>query len=240
MAELRVVIADDAALVREGLARLLRDLSIDVVGTAADGEAAVAIVRDLAPDVAILDIRMPPTFVDEGLRAAEAIRALPGSPIGVLVLAQAVEPATAQRLLAGGTRGTGYLLKERVGGPDDLVDAVRRVAAGGSVVDPAVVEALLARHHVRGPLDELTEREREVLALVAQGRSNAAIAARLVVSERTVETHVATILSKLHLEPAADDHRRVLAAITYLRAGGVPSPAVGDVSGDAQDRRSHP
>lgn len=218
---MRVVIADDAALVREGLARLLADLDIDVVGLAGDGETAVALVREHAPDVAILDIRMPPGYLDEGLRAAEAIRALPGSPVAVLVLAQAVDPATAERLLAGGPARTGYLLKERVADAGELVDALRRVAAGGSVVDPAVVDALLARRRERDPLGELTERERGVLALVAEGRSNAAIAARLVVSERTVETHVATILSKLGLEPTADDHRRVLAAITWLRAGRV-------------------
>jgi DNA-binding NarL/FixJ family response regulator len=218
---MRVVIADDAALVREGLARLLVDMGIDVVGLAGDGETAVSLVHELKPDVAILDIRMPPGYLDEGLRAAEAIRAMPGSPTAVLVLAQAVDPVTAERLLAGGSAGTGYLLKERVAAADELVEALRRVAAGGSVVDPAVVDALLARRRGHDPLGELTDREREVLALVAEGRSNAAIATRLVVSERTVETHVATILSKLGLEPTADDHRRVLAAITYLRVGGV-------------------
>jgi DNA-binding NarL/FixJ family response regulator len=223
MAELRVVIADDAVLVRDGISRLLADYGIDVVGTAGDGERAVELVRELAPDVGILDIRMPPSFTDEGLRAAEAIRALPGRSVGVLVLAQAVEPATAERLLTGGSQGTGYLLKERVATADDLVDAVRRVAAGGSVVDPAVVDALLARRRDRDPLGELTGRELEVLALVAEGRSNSAIARQLVVSERTVETHVATILSKLDLEPAGDDHRRVLAAIAYLRTRGVSS-----------------
>jgi DNA-binding NarL/FixJ family response regulator len=223
MADLRVVIADDAVLVRDGIARLLGDYGIEVVGMAGDGERAVTLVRDLAPDVAILDIRMPPSFSDEGLRAAEAVRALPGPPVGVLVLAQAVEPATAERLLQGGSRGTGFLLKERVATADDLVDAVRRVAAGGSVVDPAVVEALLVRRRERDPLAELTDREREVLALVAEGRSNGAIAKRLILSDRTVETHVATILSKLALEPAGDDHRRVLAAIAYLRARDVSS-----------------
>lgn len=217
---MRVVIADDAALVRDGIARLLGDRGIEVVGLAADADGAVSLVAAMRPDVAILDVRMPPTFVDEGLRAAEAIRALPGPPTAILVLAQAVEPTTAQGLLARGARGTGYLLKERVATPDDLVEAVRRVAAGGSVVDPAVVEALLGRSRERDPLSALTEREREVLVLVAEGRSNVAIAGRLVVSERTVETHVATIMSKLGLEPALDDHRRVLAAITYLRALG--------------------
>ena len=216
---MRVVIADDAALVRDGLARLLAELDVDVVGLAGDAETAVDLVRDLTPDVVILDIRMPPTFTDEGLRATEAIRALPGNRTAVLVLAQAVEPTTAARLLAGGSTGTGYLLKERVAAADELVDALYRVAAGGTVVDPAVVDALLARRRERDPLGDLTEREREVLALVAGGRSNSAIAARLVLSERTVETHVATILSKLGLEPTVDDHRRVLAAITYLRAG---------------------
>jgi DNA-binding NarL/FixJ family response regulator len=215
---MRVVIADDAALVREGLARLLGDLGIEVVGLAGDEATAVDLTRRLAPDVAILDIRMPPGYVDEGVRAAEAIRDLPDVHTAVLVLAQDVQPATAQRLLAGGTAGTGYLLKERVAAPEELADALDRVAAGGSVVDPRVVDALLARRRAAEPLDDLTERELEVLALVAEGRSNAAIAHRLVVSERTVESHVATILSKLGLEPTVDDHRRVLAAITFLRA----------------------
>ena len=217
MAELRVVIADDAALVRDGIARLLADHGIEVVGSAVDGESAVDLVRDLAPDVAILDIRMPPSFTDEGLRAAEAIRALPGSPISVLVLAQAVEPATAERLLMGGSHGTGYLLKERVATADDLVDAVRRVAAGGSVVDPAVVEALLARRRERDPLGELTDREREVLALVAEGLSNADVAEKLYISPRTAAVHVSNILTKLGVSS------RTEAAAWALRQEGEPA-----------------
>ena len=211
-----VAVADDSILIREGVARLLREAGFEVavtVGTAADLLASLA--RDPV-DVAIVDIRMPPTHSTEGLDAAEQIRQdHPGT--GVLVLSQYVEPAYALRLVNEAPRGVGYLLKDRLEDLAELSDAVRRVAAGGTVVDPSVVAQLVGRHRpAHDPLWELTEREREVLALMAEGRSNQAIRERLVIQPKTVEAHVANIFSKLELPPAAEDHRRVLAVLTYL------------------------
>jgi DNA-binding NarL/FixJ family response regulator len=214
----RIVIADDAAIVREGLARLLAEAGEDVVGLAADGIAAERLVAETDPDVVILDIRMPPGGAGEGVRVARAVRGRSAGRPGVIVLSQYLEPALAIQLLEDGAEGMGYLLKDRVADVEALIEAIHRVARGGSVVDPAVVAALARGHGQRSPLDDLTDREREVLALMAEGRSNAAIAERLSVTPKTVETHVASIFSKLGLEPTHDDHRRVLAVIAFLRA----------------------
>jgi DNA-binding NarL/FixJ family response regulator len=211
----RVVIAEDLALLREGLTRLLEDRGFEVVAAVADGPALVRAVEAERPDVAVVDVRLPPSFRDEGLRAAlEARRRVPGVPI--LVLSQYVEQTYATELLAEGTGGLGYLLKDRVADVADFVDAVRRVAGGGTVMDPEVVKQLLVRR--AQPLDELTPREREVLALVAEGRSNAGIAATLVVTEGAVEKHISSIFGKLRLPPSESDHRRVLAVLAYLSA----------------------
>ena len=216
---MRVVIADDSLLVREGIVRLLDEAGFDVVGQAGDVDELLALVESTHPDVALIDIRMPPTFTDEGIRALGAIRERHGDTIGVLVLSHHTEPAFALRLLEDGQRGTGYLLKDRVADLEDLADAVRRVARGGTVVDPAVVAPLVgARRAAPDPLGELTEREREVLALMAEGRSNQAIADRIFVTNKTVEAHIASIFSKLGLLPAPDDHRRVLAVLTFLES----------------------
>ena len=211
-----VVLADDSLLVREGIARLLEDAGFALVGQAADVDGLLALLRDPGADVAIVDIRMPPTFTDEGLQAVARIRNELGDGVGILVLSHFVEPAFALRLLEDGNRGVGYLLKDRVGDLEDFTDAVRRVARGGSVVDPAIVGKLVGTDRGPGRLSELTAREREVLALVAEGRSNVAIAERLFVTEKTVEAHIASIFSKLDLLPAPDDHRRVLAVLAYL------------------------
>ncbi|HEV8280632.1 MAG TPA: response regulator transcription factor [Candidatus Limnocylindrales bacterium] len=213
---MRVVVAEDVVLLREGIARVLRDGGFDVVGAVGDAASLLALVDREPVDVAIVDIRMPPTHTDEGLVAAETLLARDPS-VPVVVLSQAVEPAHAVRLLGDGRGGVGYLLKERVAAMDDLFEAIERVARGGTVVDPAVVAALVGRRRARDPLDELTPRERDVLALMAEGRSNRAIAGRLFIGDKTVETHVASILSKLGLEEAPDDHRRVLAVLTWLR-----------------------
>jgi DNA-binding NarL/FixJ family response regulator len=214
---LRVVVADDAALLREGIARLLTEAGFDVVATPGDGPSLLAAVHEHHPDVAVVDIRMPPTHTDEGLRAAEAIRTEFGSAVGVLVLSQYVEPSFAMRLVADGEGGMGYLLKDRVEDPEELSEAIRRVARGGSVIDSAVVAQLVGRRRAKSPLDDLTDREREVLALIAEGRSNQAICDRLYLAPKTVEAHIANIFSKLELLPAPDDHRRVLAVLAYLR-----------------------
>jgi DNA-binding NarL/FixJ family response regulator len=210
---MRVVLAEDSLLLRAGIARLLGDAGIEVVGQAGDLDDLLRKVRAHKPDVAIVDIKMPPTNTDEGVQAAMIIRSeLPGT--AVLVLSQYVEKEYAEELLADSAEGVGYLLKDRVADIDRFIDAIRRVADGGSVLDPQVVSRMLDRSS--GPLDELTGRERAVLALMAEGRSNRAIAAELVVSERAVEKHVTNILSKLGVPATADDHRRVLAVLRYL------------------------
>jgi serine/threonine-protein kinase len=216
---LRVVLADDAVLLRQGVASLLRDAGIDVIGQAGSAEELLELVRDGRPDVAVVDIRMPPGQSTEGLRAAEAIRAEHRGAVGVVVLSQFLEIGYALRLVAEGVGGVGYVLKDRVADVEDFVDSIRRVARGGLVIDPAVVAQLVGRQRQHGPLDELSERERDVLALMAEGRSNTAIADRLFVTTKTVETHIASIFSKLELLPAPNDHRRVLAVLEYLRSG---------------------
>jgi DNA-binding NarL/FixJ family response regulator len=213
----RVVLADDSVLLREGLARLLAEAGFDVVGQCGTADELLRLVRATQPDVAVVDIRMPPTHTNEGLVAADAIRSEFGGRIGVLVLSQYVETEFALRLVTDGGGGVGYLLKDRVADVREFAEALRRVARGGSVIDPEVVALLVNRRRARGPLDDLTEREREVLALMAEGRSNQAICDGLFVTPKTVEAHIASIFSKLELLPAQDDHRRVLAVLAYLR-----------------------
>jgi DNA-binding NarL/FixJ family response regulator len=219
---LRIVVADDSMLVREGIVRLLVEAGLEVVAQVGEAEALIRATRELHPDVVIVDIRMPPTHTDEGLRAAEAIRAEHGGAVGVLVLSQHVEPTFALRLVSDGVGGVGYLLKDRVEDLDDLADAIRRIAKGGSVIDPEVVAVLVGRRRARVPLDDLSDREREVLALMAEGRSNQAICDRLFLAPKTVEAHIANIFSKLELLPASDDHRRVLAVLAHLRGPAHP------------------
>jgi DNA-binding NarL/FixJ family response regulator len=214
---LRVVIADDSVLLREGLSRLLEESGFEVAGQAGDAEDLLRKVGAHRPDVAVVDVRMPPTHTDEGLRAAHRIRA-DHPDTAVLVLSQYVEEAYALELLSESTERTGYLLKDRVADVDTFTDAVRRVAGGGSALDPEVVALLLGRRRREDPLEALTPREREVLGLMAEGRSNAAIAGELVVTERAVEKHVTSIFTKLDLTPAAEDHRRVLAVLRYLQS----------------------
>jgi DNA-binding NarL/FixJ family response regulator len=213
---MRVVIADDAVLLREGAARLLEEAGFDVVAQAGDAEDLLRKVRAHTPDVAIIDVRMPPDNVDDGLRAALTIRGeLPD--VGILMLSQYVEDRYLGELLADGAEGVGYLLKDRLADVDRLTEAVERVAAGGSVLDPEVVAQMLGRSRTEGPLDSLTAREREVLGQMAEGRTNRAIAEALFVSERAVERHVTSIFTKLDLPAGAQDHRRVLAVLAYLR-----------------------
>jgi DNA-binding NarL/FixJ family response regulator len=214
----RVAVADDAVLVREGLARLLEEAGFEVVGIATDGDELLELVDRVHPDVAVVDIRMPPTHTDEGLQAARSIRER-WPEIGILVLSQHVSARYALELLSAGTDGVGYLLKERVSDLDELSASVQRVGQGGSVLDPAVVGQLVGRRRQGdNPLEHLTDREREVLALMAEGRSNKAIAERLFVTEHTVEKHVKSIFGTLRLPQSPDDHRRVLAVITYLNS----------------------
>lgn len=214
---MRLILAEDSVLLREGLSRLLVEAGFDVVATAGDADEAVRLVDECKPDVAVLDIRMPPTHTDDGLRAAQEIRQS-HSDVGILVLSQYVETSYAVRLMNEGTEGIGYMLKDRVSDVAELADAVRRVGSGGCVVDPLVVSRLLGRKRPEQALDRLTERERDVLALMAEGRSNHSIAERLFMSEKTVESHVRSIFTKLDLMPSGDDHRRVLAVLRYLRA----------------------
>lgn len=213
---MRIVIAEDSVLLREGITRLLAEYDHEVVDALGDASGLLASVLAHEPDLVILDVRMPPTHTDEGLRAAIEIRsARPATP--VLVLSQYVEERYAAELVAGGTAGVGYLLKERVADVRDFVDAAQRVAAGGTALDPEVVAQLLVRSRRREPLDALTPREREVLSLMAQGRSNAAIAAALTVSDGAVEKHISSIFAKLDLAPSESEHRRVLAVLAFLR-----------------------
>lgn len=215
---LSVVIADDSLLVREGTSRLLADAGFEVVGQAGDVDELLKMVRERSPDVAVIDIRMPPSFTDEGLQAVASIRAEHGDRPGILVLSHHLEAAFAMRLLRDGARGTGYLLKDRLADLEDITDALRRVARGGSVVDPTVVAELVRGPDADSRLADLTDREREVLGQMAEGRSNQAIADRLFVTPKTVEAHIASIFSKLELLPTGEDHRRVLAVLAFLEA----------------------
>jgi serine/threonine-protein kinase len=213
---MRIVIADDAALIREGVASLLTENGLEVVEQVADAEALLVSVRDRRPDVAVIDVRMPPTHTDEGLRAAREIRSR-YPETAVLVLSQHLEPAYAMRLIEERPESVGYLMKERVGRVQELLDALQRVAAGECVVDRAVVDELIARRRRVDPLEELTPREREVLGLIAEGRSNQGICQALWLSPKTVETHIRSAFSKLGIKEAPEDNRRVLAVLTYLR-----------------------
>jgi DNA-binding NarL/FixJ family response regulator len=216
VAALRVVIVDDMLLLREGLARILRDRGIEVVAEASSADAIVDLVRRTQPDVVILDIRMPPTFTDEGLVAAAAVREA-HPDVAILVLSQFLDAAHAVRLLQETPERSGYLLKDRVMDMATLVDALRRLTEGETVIDPTIVTQVMRRRR-SSPAVELTEREQEVLALVAEGLSNQAIAARLVINERTVETHTTRIFTKLGLAQSPELHRRVMAVLTYLRS----------------------
>lgn len=214
---MRVVIADDSVLLREGLARVLADGGFDVVAQAANADELMQAVRRFTPDVAIVDVRMPPTHTDEGARAAVEIRETQPE-VSVLVLSQVIEAAHAMRLFSERPEGFGYLLKDRVLEIDDFLEAVRRVGRGGTAIDPEVIAQLVGRRRNGDPLGELTPRELEVLELMAQGLSNRGICEKLVVSPKTVETHVNSIFLKLGLMPAPDEHRRVLAVLAYLRS----------------------
>lgn len=216
---MRVIVADDSMLTREGIVRMLREGGVDVVAQAYDGDSLAALVDEHRPDVVVVDIKMPPTFTDEGLVAAAAIRAR-HPDIGVLVLSQYLETAYAMRLIEEVPERTGYLLKDRLADIVILVDALRRIRDGETVIDPTIVSRLLGRRRRRDPLEALSARERGVLALLAEGLSNRAIAARLSIAERTLETHVSNIFMKFGLGEDASSHRRVLAVLRFLRADG--------------------
>lgn len=213
----RVIIAEDHLLLRDGLIRLLSANGFDIAASVDNAAGLLDIVAEQEPDVAVIDVRLPPTFTDEGLRAAIEIRSRkPGFP--VLILSQYVEQLYARELLSDGKGGVGYLLKDRVGEVRQFVEAVRRVAGGGTALDPEVISEILSSRTLRKPLAELTRREREVLALMAEGRTNAAIARRLVITSKAVSKHIARIFTKLDLPPSDDDHRRVLAVLAYLNS----------------------
>jgi len=214
----RVVIAEDHALLRAGLVELLTAAGFDIAGQAGDAQELLELVRHTIPDVVVLDIRMPPTHTLEGLQAARAIRDEHGTAIGIVLLSQYVEARHAVDLLVDGAAGVGYLLKDRILNPAELTDAIRRVGNGGSAIDPIVIEQLLKRRQTDGPLAALTDREREVLFGMAEGRSNQSIAAKLHISDKTVEACTGRIFTKLGLEPGPDDHRRVRAVLTHLKA----------------------
>lgn len=215
---MRVLIAEDLSLLRDGLTRMFEAYDFEVVAAVEDGAGLAERLVAARPDVAVVDVRLPPTFTDEGLRAAiESRRCVPGLP--VLILSQYVEPLYATELLSDRSGGVGYLLKSRVGDVREFVDAVRRVAAGGTALDPEVVAQLLRPGARRSALEDLTPREREVLDVMAEGRSNAAIAARLVITEKSVSNHINSIFAKLDLPPSDEDHRRVLAVLTHLGSG---------------------
>ena len=214
---MRVVLADDTMLLREGVAMLLGEAGFDVAGQAGNAEELIDAVGEHKPEVAIVDLRMPPTHTDEGLQAALTIRAK-HPKVGVLVLSQHADIGLAMKLLDSGAEGVGYMLKDRVSDLEDFADAIRRVAAGGSALDPTIVSQLLSKRREAGPLDDVTAREREVLELMAEGRSNQGIAERLGISERGVQKHVTSIFEKLGIPAGTDDHRRVLAVLTFLRA----------------------
>lgn len=214
MEALRVVVADDSVLLREGLVRVLAEAGVDVVGSYPDAEQLLADLVELAPDLVVLDVRMPPTFRDEGVRAAIRARELLPK-VGILLLSQYVEVAYAQELLSSGRGGIGYLLKDRVASLAELSDAIERIASGGTVLDPEVVAQLIGRSH--DPLETLTPREREVLTGMAEGRTNAAIASALVIGVGAVEKNVTSIFQKLGLDDSGNDHRRVLAVLTWLQ-----------------------
>ena len=214
MEALRVVVADDSVLLREGLVRVLAEAGVDVVGSYPDAEQLLAELVELAPDLVVLDVRMPPTFRDEGVRAAIRARELLPK-VGILLLSQYVEVAYAQELLSSGRGGIGYLLKDRVASLAELSDAIERIASGGTVLDPEVVAQLIGRRH--DPLETLTPREREVLTGMAEGRTNAAIASALVIGVGAVEKNVTSIFQKLGLDDSGNDHRRVLAVLTWLQ-----------------------
>ena len=214
---MRVVLAEDGVLLREGLARLLGEAGFEVVGQCTTADELLLKVRSYSPDVAVVDIRLPPTHKDEGFRAAQEIRARYPS-VGVLVLSQYLELGLAEELLADSAEGVGYLLKDRVSDVKEFAAAVRRVGEGGSALDPTIVSQLLGRRRGHDPLDAITPREREVLELMAEGRSNQGIAERLVITERAVQKHATNIFRKLGLPASSDDHRRVLAVLAFLRS----------------------